>query len=141
MPSRAADVSLRGAAGVCALLSAVVHIVIAPEHLEEKTYIGVLFLVGSVALLIAAAGLVRRNPLPGWWLGALVNGGMILGFALSRTVGLPGYHETEWDLPYGALSIASEVAFLAAFATWYGAGKPRPSPPQVTRPATSLRVR
>ncbi|ARF56914.1 hypothetical protein B1H19_24520 [Streptomyces gilvosporeus] len=133
--------SLRGVAGLSALLCAVVHIVIAPEHLQEMTYIGVLFLISSVALLLAAAGLARRNPLPGWWLGTLISGGMILGFALSRTVGLPSYHEGTWDPPYGVLSVASESVFIACFVAWYGVEKPHTPPQQVTRPVTSLRVR
>ncbi|KPC63994.1 hypothetical protein [Streptomyces chattanoogensis] len=119
MSSRSAAVSLAGIGACCALLSAVVHLVIAPEHLEETLYIGILFIIGSVALLLAAAGLVLRNSAAAWWLGALVSGGMILGFALSRTVGLPGYHETDWDPPYGMLSLVAEALFLAAFFAWY----------------------
>ncbi|MEU9112231.1 hypothetical protein AB0D04_10640 [Streptomyces sp. NPDC048483] len=140
MSSLVAEASLRGAAALCALLSAVVHLLLVPEHLQEVTYIGVLFLVGSIALLLAAAGLARRNPVPAWVLGTLINAGMILGFALSRTVGLPDYQEQGWDPPYGILSVVSEVAFIAAFAAWYGVVRTRPSPTATTRPVTSVRV-
>ncbi|MFB6438353.1 hypothetical protein ACFCVY_16475 [Streptomyces sp. NPDC056411] len=112
--------ALTGLAACCAVLSAVVHLVIAPEHLEEMPYIGILFIVGSVALLLAAAGLALANSALAWWVGALVSGGMILGFALSRTVGLPSYHEQGWDPPYGLLSFLAEVGFLLAFFAWYG---------------------
>ncbi|MGW1025916.1 hypothetical protein ACWD4J_19880 [Streptomyces sp. NPDC002577] len=101
------------------------HLLIAPEHLEEMPYIGILFVVGSVALLAVAAGLGLRNPLPAWLVGAAVSGGMILGFTLSRTVGLPDYHEEDWDTPYGQLSMIAEVLFLAAFAAWYGTQRAR----------------
>ncbi|MER5459504.1 hypothetical protein ABT010_02165 [Streptomyces sp. NPDC002668] len=125
MSSRFAQTSLRGVAALCALLSAVAHLLIVPEHLKEMPYMGILFLVGSIALLFAASGLALRNPLPAWLLGALVSGGMILGFTLSRTVGLPDYHEQGWDPPYGILSMIAEVAFIAAFVAWYGNQKAR----------------
>ncbi|MFF1595287.1 hypothetical protein ACFVY0_45760, partial [Streptomyces sp. NPDC058286] len=64
-----------------------VHLVIAPEHLAETLYIGILFIAGGVALLLTAGALALWNSVTAWWAGALVNGGMILGFALSRTIG------------------------------------------------------
>ncbi|MFF4699599.1 hypothetical protein [Streptomyces chattanoogensis] len=134
MSSRSAAVSLAGVGACCALLSAVVHLVIAPEHLEEMLYIGILFIIGSVALLVAAAGLVLRDSLAAWWVGALVSAGMILGFALSRTVGLPGYHEEGWDPPYGVLSFVAEAVFLVAFFAWYGIRTTTHAPAAPVRP-------
>ncbi|WP_345042599.1 hypothetical protein [Streptomyces sannanensis] len=81
-------------------------------------YIGVLFLIGSIALICAAAGLALRNPAPAWLFGALVSGGMIVGFTLSRTVGLPNYHEQGWEPPYGVLCLIAEAGFIAAFVAW-----------------------
>ncbi|MFJ9851120.1 hypothetical protein [Streptomyces sp. NPDC101150] len=141
MSSRIAEARLRGAAAICALLSAVVHLLLVPEHLQEVPYIGILFLVGSVALLVVAAGLARRDPVPAWLLGVVVNGGMILGFALSRTVGLPDYREQGWDPPYGTLSIISEAVFLVAFVAWCGARRTLAPSRTVTRSATSVHVR
>ncbi len=138
MPSRPAEASLRGVAAVCALLSAVAHLLIVPEHLKEVPYMGILFLIGSVALLVAAAGLARRNPVPAWLLGTLVSGGMVLGFALSRTVGLPNYQEEGWDPPYGVLCMVAEVAFIITFVAWCGVAKTRTPPAEVTRPTASV---
>ncbi|MFE4256881.1 hypothetical protein ACFRU3_47250 [Streptomyces sp. NPDC056910] len=120
MSSRSAAAAPAGVAVCCALLSAVVHLVIAPEHLAETLYIGILFIAGGVALLLTAGALALWNSVTAWWTGALVSGGMILGFALSRTIGLPGYHEQGWDPPYGVLSIIAEGMYLAAFFAWYG---------------------
>jgi hypothetical protein len=120
MSSRSAAATPAGVAVCCALLSAVVHLVIAPEHLAETLYMGILFVAGGVALLLAAGALALQNSVTAWWAGALVNGGMILGFALSRTIGLPGYHEQGWDPPYGVLSIIAEGMYLVAFFAWYG---------------------
>ncbi|WP_407288786.1 hypothetical protein [Streptomyces sp. BP-8] len=141
MSARLAEASLRGVAGVCALLSAVVHLLLVPEHLEEVAYMGILFLVGSVALLVAAAGLARPRPLPAWLLGTAVSAGMVLGFALSRTVGLPDYQEVGWDPPYGVLSMVAEVAFVVAFVVWCGVERTRTASTAVTRPAASVHVR
>lgn len=141
MSSRPIESSLRGVAAVCAVLSAVTHLLLVPEHLEEVPYMGFLFLIGSVALLVAAAGLARRNPVPAWLLGTVVSGGMVLGFALSRTVGLPDYQEEGWEPPYGVLCMVAEVAFVAAFVAWCGVAKMRTPPASVTHPATSVHAR
>ncbi|MFJ5551002.1 hypothetical protein [Streptomyces sp. NPDC093225] len=119
MHPRTADLSLRAVAAACALLSAVDHLYLAPEHLEEMPYMGILFLIGGTGLLVVAAGLALTDPRPAWVGGALLNAGMLLGFALSRTVGLPDYHETGWEPPHGVLSVASEAVFLLAAAAWY----------------------
>ncbi|BDM74116.1 hypothetical protein HEK616_76030 (plasmid) [Streptomyces nigrescens] len=99
---------------------------------------GILFAIGSVALLVAAAGLARRNPVPAWLLGTLVSGGMVLGFALSRTVGLPDYQEEGWDPPYGVLCMVAEVVFIIAFVAWCGVAKTPTPPAEVTHPTASV---
>ncbi|MFD8543102.1 hypothetical protein [Streptomyces sp. NPDC059649] len=102
---------------------------------------GIMFLIGSVALLVAAAGLARRNPVPAWLLGTVVSGGMVLGFALSRTVGLPNYQEEGWEPPYGVLCMVAEVAFVAAFVAWCGVAKMRTPPASVTQPTAPVHAR
>ncbi|MFF4040979.1 hypothetical protein [Streptomyces sp. NPDC001816] len=85
-------------------------------------YIGVLFAVGSAVMLVVAVALVTvRRPVVAWVTGALVSFGMIVGFLLSRTVGLPnGYYEAGWEAPYGPLSLLVEGVFFLAFLTWLG---------------------
>jgi hypothetical protein len=41
-----------------------------------------------------------------------ISAGMAVGFVLSRTVGLPGFHESEWELS-GLVSLALEGGFIA----------------------------
>jgi hypothetical protein len=80
-------------AGVLLLLAcALIHLISAPDHLEETTYVGVLFLANSVGALLAAFG-IYRDRLWGWLLGALVAGGAFVMFLVSRLIGLPGYQE------------------------------------------------
>jgi hypothetical protein len=69
-----------------------IHLVSAPDHLREATYVGVLFLVNCAAALVAAFG-IYRDRLWGWVLGALVAGGAFVMFLVSRLIGLPGYQE------------------------------------------------
>ncbi|GHE55329.1 hypothetical protein GCM10014715_05180 [Streptomyces spiralis] len=126
--THAQDVTvLTGTAACCAVGNAVLHTLMVPDHLEEKFYIGVLFVVGSAIMLAVAAGLVfMKRPAAAWLIGALVSLGMIVGFALSRTVGLPyGYHEDGWEAPYGPLSLLVEGLFVLAFLVRFGA---RPLP-------------
>lgn len=116
------EVILRGVAVCCAVGNTVLHGLLVSDHLEEKFYIGVLFAIGSAIMLVVAAALVTTKRLPAAWLtGTLVSLGMIVGFLLSRTVGLPyGYYEPGWELPYGPLTLLVEGLFVMAFLVCLG---------------------
>lgn len=90
------------------------HLVLSPEHLSEKAYVGALFIVGGIAAIALAASIWRTNDARAWAAGGLTATGMAVGFILSRTTGLPGYHEAEWELS-GLISVVLE-AFVAAAA-------------------------
>jgi hypothetical protein len=98
-----------------ALMSGVaaIHLVLAPEYLGEQPYVGVLFLLGAAAGAVVAARLWRAADRVTWALGAGLSAAMAAGFVLSRTVGLPGFHESEWELS-GLLSLLLEGGFVAA---------------------------
>jgi hypothetical protein len=89
---------------------AVIHLIDTPGKFEEAPYLGVLFVALIVASLAAAELLVRRNSLLGWACGALLAGGTVLGYALSRTVGLPGSPSDigNWAEPLGLASLLVE---------------------------------
>lgn len=96
-----------------ALSIAAIHLVLVPHELEEKLYVGVLFIIGGLALCLSAVGLaISTTRKPAWALGGLISVGMFLGFVLSRTVGLPGLLEGEWP-PVGILSLVLEAVFVA----------------------------
>jgi MFS family permease len=120
--THATDITLRGVGVCCALGNTALHTLLIPDHLEEKFYVGVLFAVGSAVMLVVVAALIApRRPMVAWLAGALVSGGMIVGFLLSRTVGLPdGYYEPGWEAPYGPLSLLVEGVFILAFLVWLG---------------------
>ncbi|GGO84210.1 hypothetical protein [Wenjunlia tyrosinilytica] len=140
MTTRAKEIVLVGVGALCALTSAVLHLMLVPAHLEEMPYIGVLFLIGGAALILVALGLFRRNAAPAWVAGALLSAGMIVGFTLSRTVGLPGgYQEVGWEPPYGTVSVIAEVVLLFAFAAWLGLSPVEPA--ATTAPPAKVPVR
>jgi hypothetical protein len=102
-----------------ALLAATgaLHLLLAPEYLQEKAYIGALFILGGLTALVVAARLWTRHDRQAWALGALIAAGMAAGFILSRSVGLPGFHESDWELS-GIVSVLLEAGFIGALA-WH----------------------
>jgi len=74
------------------LACGLIHLIGAPEHLQEATYIGVLFVINAAGALVAALG-IYRDRLWGWLLGILVAGGAFVMFVVSRLIGLPAYQE------------------------------------------------
>jgi len=112
---RVESTSLRTWAGI-ALIAAtgLIHLIETPEYLAEMPYIGVLFALSVVGAMVAAFGIYRGERW-GWTLGVLVAGGSLVGYLLSRTVGLPLFRENTWEAfaePVGLLSLLVEGLFL-----------------------------
>jgi Na+/proline symporter len=109
------DDHLRRGAGVAALVGAgLLHAFITPEYVKEKFYIGASFGISFVLCSIVGVWLWRKHDRNAWIAGAMLSGGMILGFLVSRTIGLPGFNESGvWEhWTEGFPSLAAEVAFL-----------------------------
>ena len=109
-----------GSLGIVGLI----HLILAPEYFSEQAYIGVLFVLGAIALGVFALRLWRTDDVPSWLLGALTMAGMGIGFVLSRTVGLPGFHESEWELS-GLICLVLEAGFVVAAARALAPGEDR----------------
>jgi hypothetical protein len=90
----------------------ILHLILAPEYASEQAYVGVLFALGGLALLALAYVVRRFDDARAWAAGALTMAAMGAGFILSRTTGLPGFHESEWELS-GLISLLLEGAFVA----------------------------
>jgi hypothetical protein len=88
-----------------------IHLLEAPEELEEVAFVGLLFLANFGAAVVAAIG-IYRNYRWGWGLGALLAGGAFSGYVISRTIGLPGLPVEEWLEPVGVLSLLIEGLFM-----------------------------
>lgn len=116
---RAAPVaSLRWIAISAAFLNLGIHVYLAPMHLQEKFYIGVLFLLGSAALAVVVVGLATdhdRVRTVAWLLGSGTSLAMLAAFVLSRTVGLPGGYLEAWAVGpedvLGLVSLGLEFVF------------------------------
>jgi hypothetical protein len=104
-----------------ALLAAgAVHIPLIREHLHEAPYIGVLFIALTVVCGACAVLLVAYdNPLV-WAVSGGAAGLAVIGYLLSRTVGLPqiGDDVGNWSDPLGTAALLTEglVVVLAASA-------------------------
>jgi hypothetical protein len=108
-PARVTTTTRVGAALIA--LTGLIHLVEAPDQLEMKAYVGVLFLLAAAGSVLVTGWLLRRDDGRAWALGALIAAGCFAGFILSRTTGLPGFKEEEWE-PLGLVSLVVEAGFL-----------------------------
>lgn len=99
-----------------------IHLIGAPQHYMAAPYVGVGFVVNFIGALVAAVGLYR-DVLWGWLVGALVAGGALVMYVVSRSVGLPGFEHAvgRWSGPLGVLSLVVEALFIAVFLLWLSA--------------------
>lgn len=122
-PSREAlrlDVPVRVAGAAAALLVSWIHVVDQGglTSLKHPAYVGVgywlLELTAVAVAVVLLAGGVRQR-LAAWWLALGVAAGPMVGYALSRGPGLPGYTEDRgnWTEQIGVQALLVETALLA----------------------------
>ena len=101
-------VPVRRAVAVMALIGvAVIHLMDAPDKFEEVPYMGVLFVALIVASLLLAEVLIRHDDLRAWLAAGALAAATIIGYTLSRSVGLPGEGGAEIGNWKEALGLAS----------------------------------
>lgn len=95
---------------------AVVHIPLLESHLTEAPYIGVGFLLLIVAGFIVGTKLLVAPDKRAWALCGLVATLALLGYILSRTVGLPQIHDDigDWHNLLGTVAVLCEATMLVA---------------------------
>jgi hypothetical protein len=110
---------LKLAAIALIVVAGLIHLIGAPQHYRAATYVGVGFVANFIGALVAAVG-IYRDAMWGWVLGALVAGGAVVMYVVSRSVGLPGFERAvgRWSGPLGILSLVVEALFLAVFLLW-----------------------
>lgn len=113
MPTR--PTATQGAAIALILVTGAIHFIDAPGSFGDATYKGLLFVANGIAATIAAVGIYRGERIWGWGLGLVVAAGALIGYVISRTVGLPGIAPDVWLEPLGILSLLVEVAFVVLF--------------------------
>ncbi|MGZ4647937.1 MAG: hypothetical protein ACXVYC_16645 [Blastococcus sp.] len=99
-----------------ALVAAVAHIPVIGPHLDEAPYMGVLFIVLTVACLAIAAAALVRDTTAVYGLTVLTCGLAVLGYAATRVVAFPmlGDDVGNWLEPLGVVSVASELVAVGA---------------------------
>ncbi len=94
-----------------------IHMYSSPGEMDEAAYLGLLFIANCVGALVAAYGILRGERW-GWVLGLVVTVGAVVGYVVSRTVGLPGMDVEDWLNPIGVASLVVEGMFVLSFAWW-----------------------
>lgn len=106
--------AIRRTAAVALALTGLLHLVLVPEYLAESPWLGVSFLAAAAGTGWASYRLWRHDDSTAWLVGAALSAGMVLGFLISRTVGLFGYLSP--DIAEGVPALVVEVAFLGLLA-------------------------
>ena len=112
MDSNRVSLSVKWAGIVSVGLVGLLHLVEAPEYYGEVKYIGALFVLSAIGAALAVFG-IAMNQSAGWILGATLAGANFLAYILSRTIGLPQFHEnslSQFLEPMGLLSLSVEAA-------------------------------
>lgn len=112
-----------------ALADAMIHAAVLPEHFSKSLYMGILFTLSLVFLGMLAVGLtVGPSASPDTSLGRitrasgiLLMAGLIVGYFVTRTIGLPGFHGGWNDV--GLATVAIEAAILLLLIVDLGAGR------------------
>ena len=120
-------------AALLALVAGLAHVPVTPEHLDEAPYIGVLFIVLTVACVIGAAWLLISDSRAVW---ASLGATCLLavaGYVVSRTVGLPMMADDvgNWFETLGVVSVVTEAAVACWPPSRWSAATVPPRPPEL----------
>lgn len=102
---------------VLILIIGLIHVVDARPSFEDAVYKGWLFYANGLGALISAFGIYRRKRTWGWNLGVFIATGSLLGYIISRTIGLPliPAEPDAWLEPLGVASLIAETMFIGLF--------------------------
>jgi hypothetical protein len=92
----------------------VAHIPLVADHLEEAPYVGVGFVLLSIAGILLAHLLMSSDDIEVWVAAAVVATLALVAYGLSRSVGLPQIHDEigNWSDRLGMVAVASEALML-----------------------------
>jgi hypothetical protein len=110
---------LRWILAAAAVVAAAAHIPVIGPHLNEARYMGVLFVVLTVACGLLALAALIRDTAAVYALSVVTCGLAVLGYAATRLVAFPMLSDDvgNWLEPLGVVSIVSEtVVVLTAVA-------------------------
>jgi hypothetical protein len=94
----AVDDAIARTAAIGGLMAiAVIHILELPDTLSDQGYVGGLFIAAIVACLVLAAAFTRMTDTRVWGAAGGLAALVLLGYILSRSVGLPGFTDYKGD--------------------------------------------
>ena len=102
----------RASGAIIILVTGLIHLYDAPGEYQEALYMGILFIVFTLLSIVAAIGILRDQLIWGWLLGALLSLGAIVGYLLSRTIGLPLMEVEDWGPPLAYFSFFFEIVYF-----------------------------
>lgn len=100
---------------VAALVASVAHVPVIAPHLDEAPYMGVLFIILTVACAALAVTLIVYDGPVVYALTVLTCGLAVIGYAATRLVAFPMLSDDvgNWLEPLGVVSIISESIAVA----------------------------
>lgn len=113
------DVVLRAGLAVSLAVGGASHALLYVHGYRHIPTVGPAFL--TQASVSFAVGLLILVGGPAWlrWIGAVVAGGALVAFLLSRTAGLFGFSERGWQpSPHAAISVGAELLTVALWAAY-----------------------
>jgi hypothetical protein len=117
--------SLRYAAAALVLANGAVHLDLYVREYHRIDIIGPLFLINAAAAVVIAAVLVAK-PQGAFAVAALIFSVFTLGaFVLSRSTGLFGFSESDFDAK-ALLATVAETGAVVVVAAWFAATRPKP---------------
>lgn len=90
---------------------AALHLVTAPDHFDEATWLGVLFIATVVGSALIAMALLLFGGAIAWAGGSAIAASTAAGFVLAATVGLGDVRET-FEQRLGIPALVAELSFL-----------------------------
>jgi hypothetical protein len=119
----------RGAAVVGLTGVALIHLLDAPSKFSETPYMGWMYIGLMLGCLAAAGALVYANAREAWIAALALAASALIGFTLTRTVGLPQAHGDigNWTEPLGLASLFVEGVLIAISAFALAALRPVPA--------------
>ena len=122
---------------------ALIHLLQTPDAFSEAGYLGALFIAAAVAAVLLAAVLTQTSDRRAWLAAGGLAALLLLGYVLSRSIGLPGFTSDigEWAEPPGLAALVVESLLVVVSGMVLGlpesvaAGRPQPdgaTPPHLS---------
>jgi hypothetical protein len=106
---RPSHLVLRAGLSVTLAVSGLAHAYLYFHGYRYIPSVGAAFLIQGGAFVALAILILFGGPRWLHWAAGLAALGSLLGFALSRTIGLLGFVEHGWEPPYGPLTVVAEA--------------------------------